>query len=442
MTKRWDGGLQRREFIQTAGLGALGLGLVPWGCGDGDPPAGPADGGQLPDANNHKPFSIVALPDTQNYAESYPSVFDDQAKWIVDNATTERIAFVTHLGDIVDNGPDLDQWSNARKSMGLLEQAGVPYGVCLGNHDLQYNNAKYQYPTTIDRSCTKFTQLDCSAQHYLENFGPKRFAGKSWFGGGSPSGLSTYQKISIEGIELLFLHICLDQRKGELTWAQQVLDKHPGALVHVSTHRYMYDFRLVKGLPYPLSTLLGGRYTDAHYGFDDKLYFNDAVTAGAFFSTFVAKNPNIFMVQCGHFDAEYHTTSKNSSGLPVHEILVDFQTFSPQGGDGWLRLLNFDLDRGEIRVRTYSPTLKRFRQNGDGFDASVQALKAGLNAYRDLFKMILDFDALEKQADYWGTDPKGRKEYHGLLYGGGERDSDFTLKVDFAAFLAQAKQAA
>ena len=94
-------------------------------------------------------------------------------------------------------------WSSGKtpaSSMGLLEQARIPYGVCLGNHDLQYSNASGQYPATIDGSCTTFKDLDCSASHFLDNFGPKRFAGQAWFGGGSPSGLSSYQRINVEGI--------------------------------------------------------------------------------------------------------------------------------------------------------------------------------------------------------------------------------------------------
>jgi len=427
-------GIDRRGFIRTTGLGALGLGLAGAGCGDGG--GGLQDGGAPDSGAAHAPFSVVVLPDTQYFAESYPSIYTAQTQWIADNLKSERIVFVSHVGDVVDNGPDLGQWKNALQSMGTLDKAGVPYGVCLGNHDLQYSDASYQYPASVDGSCTTFKDFDCQAKHFIDAFGPKVFAGKPWYGGASPGGLSSYQLVEVEGIKLLFLHLVLDMRQGDLTWAQTVLDQHKDALVHVTTHRYMYDFRLVKTLPYPLSTLLGGRYTDAHYGMDDEIYFDDGVMAEAFFTDFVKKNTNIFMVHCGHFDAEYRQVSKNDAGLPVHEILVDFQTYSPNGGDGWLRQLTFDLDRGEIKVRTYSPSLKRYRKNGDGFDGSVKAVKDGLNAYRDLFKLFLDFDELTKKIDYWGSDPQGRKEYFDLLYGEGARDSEFTLQVDFAAYTA------
>ena len=59
-------------------------------------------------------FSIVVLPDTQGYrganTKATPDsadpvtnpVFEAHTRWIADNIDTQRIAFVTHVGDIVD----------------------------------------------------------------------------------------------------------------------------------------------------------------------------------------------------------------------------------------------------------------------------------------------------------------------------------------------------
>ena len=54
-------------------------------------------------------------------------------------------------------------------------------------------------------------------------------------------------------------------------------------------------------------------------------YINDSYLADEFFKQFVYNNTNIFMVQCGHVDAEFRQVSKNDAGLPVHEILVNYQ---------------------------------------------------------------------------------------------------------------------
>ncbi|MBW2732726.1 MAG: metallophosphoesterase [Deltaproteobacteria bacterium] len=418
----------RRDFLRVGGLAALSLAIPGLGCGGdesapGIDPIDPID-----------PFSVVALPDTQFYADELPQIYTSQTQWIVNNQTQENIVFVTHLGDVVDNGPSLRQWENARASMKLLEDAGVPYGVSLGNHDVQYSDKEYQYPLMVDHSCSPYQDFDCKAEHFLENFGPARYEHESWFGGSSPSGMSSYQEIFITPeLTLLFLHIALDFPAAELRWAQQVVNQHPEAAIHVSTHRYLYDYRVVKGLPFPLSSLLGGRSHELVYMIDAKLYYEDSITAAKFFATFVAPNTNIFMVQCGHVDGEYRQVSENAAGLPVHELMADFQTFGHQG-EGWMRLLRFDPDNKQVRVRTYSPHLKAYRENGAGLDASLKAIEIGYQLFAERYGALLDLEVLRAKIDYWSDESAGRQEYADLLYGEGTRDSDFTLDLDLSAY--------
>ena len=42
-------------------------------------------------------FTIVVLPDTQYYAASYPSIFNSQMQWIVNNASALNIKLVLGL---------------------------------------------------------------------------------------------------------------------------------------------------------------------------------------------------------------------------------------------------------------------------------------------------------------------------------------------------------
>ena len=433
----------RRRFLRDAGLAALSVGLLPGAvaCGDdppgGSPDAGPGDGGSPEASGPDTEFMVVALPDTQYYSDHYPQIFEAQTQWIADNASKEKIQFVTHLGDIVDNGPSLRQWKSARKAMDILDAAGVRYGTCLGNHDFQYSDTEYSYPSSVDSSCSTISDLDCAAKEYLTYFGPKRFAGKAWYGGASPSEQSSYQTFKVGAQEFLFLHLAVDPRAAEVTWAQGVLNKFPKAAVHVSTHRYMYDFRLVKTLPFPLSNLVGGRFIDMLHGSVQPLYFKDSVSADTFFLKFIHANPQIFMVHCGHVDAELRQVSKNKAGLSVHEILVDFQELSPKGGDGWMRLLTFNLTQGKVKVRTYSPSLKQFRKNGAGLDSSINAMKVALNSYANLLKSLgLDLQKLQTQLDTWSNTTAGKAELAKLLYEDGRRDSEFTLDVPFSSYKA------
>jgi len=385
------------------------------------------------------PFTLVALPDTQKYSDHHPDVFVSQTSWIVDNAEAENIQFVTHLGDVVDNGPDLRQWANAREALQLLEDADIPYGVVMGNHDNQNSNDDYQYPEDVDNSCSDWiVDIDCTGAHYLEYAGPKYYEDRPWFGGASPSGLSHFSMMEHVGVQFMFMHTHADPRAGEITWAQQQIDAHPDALVHLSTHRYMFDYRIVDVLPEPLPLLAAGRYNAFNmYAMGKELYYSDSITADELFDEFVATNPNIFMVQCGHVDAEYRQQTDNDAGLPVHEMLVNFQTFHPDGGSGWMRLLRFDVDNDRVEVSTYSPWLDEYRSNGDGLDASLEALEDALDKYGDDLEAFgLDMEELAATLEYWTNTEEGRQEYYDAAYGDGSRDSEFVLEVDFEAYTA------
>jgi hypothetical protein len=87
----------------------------------------------------------------------------------------------------------------------------------------------------------------------------------------------------------------------------------------------------------------------------------------------VRDNPQVFMVLNGHWSqeegeesanrniGEWFQTSNNAAGLPVYEMLSDYQD-DANGGDGWLRLIEFRPGQATdgadvLLIRTYSPVL-------------------------------------------------------------------------------------
>ena len=68
------------------------------------------------------PFSVVLLPDTQNYAEKFPETYKAQTQWIADTARHDNIKFVIHLGDIVQHADNEAQWKVADEAHALLEK--------------------------------------------------------------------------------------------------------------------------------------------------------------------------------------------------------------------------------------------------------------------------------------------------------------------------------
>lgn len=72
------------------------------------------------------------------------------------------------------------------------------------------------------------------------------------------------------------------------------------------------------------------------------------------------------MIVCGHTgkpgdyeDAVAYRVDKNRAGHDVHQMMFNVQIlgggWEGNGGDGWLRILEFLPDGRTIKVRTYSP---------------------------------------------------------------------------------------
>jgi hypothetical protein len=297
-------------------------------------------------------FTIIGLPDTQNYSEFFPAIFTAQTQWVAANLSPRNIRYVAHYGDVVNDGDNLVQWANADQAMSVLDAAGVPYGVTAGNHDITPTGSSGQ---------------PYIPQFFKQFFGAQRFAGKSWYRGSSPSGMSSYQVFQAGGFEFLGLHLECDGALRELEWAQGILNQHRDKPVMMTTHRYLQDAEdYTAGVPLVPS----GYYPPIWYTIEGK-YVPDGIESTEFADWFVRRNPNVFWVNCGHFHEEFRQTLTNVEGRTVHEVLADYQD-DPNGGDGWLRIMELDLAAKLVRVDSYSPTLNAFRSAAESkFSAPV-----------------------------------------------------------------------
>ena len=318
-------------------------------------------------------FTVIGLPDTQNYSEFFPAIFAQQTQWVVDQRAALDIRYVAHYGDVVNHGDRINEWTNADVAMSTLDLANLPYGVTAGNHDI----------TPSGGAGTSYIP-----QFFNSYFGPQRFVGRDWYRGASPSGMSSWQTFEAGGVTFIGMHIECDGALRELEWAQGVLDANRDKPVLLTTHRYLQDAEdYTGGVPLVAS----GRYPDIWYSVEG-VYAPDGIRSEEYFDWFIRRNPNIFMVMCGHFHEEYRQTSQNVRGKTVHEVLADYQD-DPNGGDGWLRIYRFDLGANRIDVDSYSPYLQQFRTAAESdFALNVQfsdyfetrptlVLQQGVNGY-------------------------------------------------------------
>ena len=274
-------------------------------------------------------FTIVVLPDTQNYASGHnggtPEIFKAQTKWISENRDLLNIVYVAHLGDCVNHADREEEWIHADKAFSHLEGSNpIPYGIAVGNHD------KYIYrglPVLIDGVHLETTQL------YNRYFGVSRFKNKPWYGQNYGSDNDNfYHLFSAGGLDFIVLFFEYNAGSDVLGWADSVLKKYRERRAIVVSHS------LLK--------------LDGTFGFQGRATYD-----------VLKDNSNFSLMLCGHVLGEA-LRQDTYKGNVVHSLLSDYQG-RKNGGDGWLRIMKFSPQKNKIQISAFSPTLEKNEIDSD-----------------------------------------------------------------------------
>jgi hypothetical protein len=266
-------------------------------------------------------FSIVLLPDTQFYSESYPQTFTAQTQWIVQNKDRLNIQFVIGEGDIVNDPTSTTEWLNANTSANYLDGI-VPYAFDIGNHD--YDNLK---PSA--RGTTMYNTY----------FGIPRYSGYPWYLGSSNGTTNDnfYTTFTVDEQKYIVIALEYYSRNTPLNWMASVIQNNPDAKIIVVTHAFLWwDGTRV-----------------------EKCDSNDKPTDGNWpndiWNNYLRQYGNVMMVVNGHFVSKTtaHRTDPGVNGNLVHQIFTNFQDW-PAGGKGYLRILTFHPSENRIDVTTHS----------------------------------------------------------------------------------------
>jgi len=299
-----------------------------------------------------KNFTVIVLPDTQNYVsymnDGMPETFTAQTRWIAQNRESLNIVFVTHLGDLVARGDSSEaEWVAAEDAMGLLEDPvstgmseGIPYGIALGNHD-QSRGSNGEW-TTVE---------------YNRRFGIDRFADRSYYGGHyGEDNDNNYELFSGGDYEFVIIHLEFDREPSPkvLAWADSVLSDHADRYAFISTHHIINP-----GNP-------------GEFG-----------RQGAEIYAALKHHSNLFMMLGAHVprDDGEGQRSDTFNGVTVHSLLSNYQAYE-NGGNGWLRIMQFSPSKGSVSVRTYSPTIN---EGAGGY----------LSDDNSEFELLVDFSRLD-----------------------------------------------
>ena len=289
-------------------------------------------------------FTIVAIPDTQYYSENisvYPvapgtganiSYFNTQTEWIRDHRISRNIAFVSHMGDIVNNGDfsgNPAEWIRADGAMKTIENQsttlrayGIPWGVAPGNHDIGTGDG---IGTTI---------------FYNQYFGTSRFEGRNYYGGNfGTNNNNNFQLFSASGLDFIIIHLeynagPLADYQSILDWADTLLKAYPNRRAIVTSH-----YILNTGNP-------------ASFSPQGQNVYNE-----------LKDNPNFFLMLCGHIHGEGRRAD-TFEGRVVHSVLQNYQE-GDNGGNGFLRTFTLSPANNQITAEMYSPSLNRLATTAD-----------------------------------------------------------------------------
>lgn len=306
---------------------------------------------------------MVMIPDIQNYVKwgRNQPILDLMMKWIEENLDSLNIKIVVCVGDLVQNNEKIindydgnqttqQQWEAASKAFGILDDK-VPYIAAAGNHE-------YSIDRQGNRS-TRYSEFFTSERNYLNQ---KHLVQNSRNEQGRPTLENSALEIkALNGKDYLFITAEYAPRDTVVAWAKKVVDmeQYKDHRVVFITHAYI-NAEDKYGSNEP-----GWIYWEP-YNVDNKIQKSSRVTlpksnnGQQIWEKLVQPSSNIELVLSGHYSGEGYRVDENSAGKAVHQIMFDAQSMggghrNGNGGDGWLRILEFFPDGQTIKVKTFSP---------------------------------------------------------------------------------------
>ena len=231
------------------------------------------------------------------------------------------------------------RWPSARPTRPAPSSGGPRRVVCTGNHDYGYTKSENRlsrfpdyFPMTRNECWRHKIVSVCNNAHgipTLEN--------------------AAYEFHTDTWGDLLVVSLEFAPRDEAIEWARKLVaePRYANTRVILLTHSFIaWKGNRKKTEPYEL--------TDANY-------------QQAIWDKLVYPSSNIRLVICGHechpttdyFETVGFRTDKNAAGKSVAQMMFNAQTADGQwhgnGGDCWLRILEFLPDGRTVSVRTFSP---------------------------------------------------------------------------------------
>lgn len=319
--------------------------------------------GEEPRLDNPHDWTVIVIPDTQGYSKNSQSqpICDLMMAWVAAHIDSLNVKMVLHTGDLVEHDTRAlvkgysgdqtaaQQWAFIARSFGKLD-GRVPYLTAAGNHD-------YTYDYQTGGKTTHFSQYFTADKNPLN---ARLLCQVMTDEKGEPSlDNAAYEWTSPAGRPYLFMTLEYGPRDTVVNWAKRIvaMPRYRDHRVVLLTHAYLDDKS--QRLNEAVSMSAYQPVVSDGEALRTRPVLKDANNGEELFKKLVYPSTNIELVVCGHIAGFGFRQDKNAAGRTVNQMLYDMQCadggYEGNGGDGWLRVLEFSPDEQTVRVKTFSP---------------------------------------------------------------------------------------
>lgn len=324
-------------------------------------------------------FSIAHHSDTQHMVRGsvtkttpaerllWKRGFTDATQWIADNAKARKIVFAAHTGDLIEDwvntADTLDpaaaraQFAEASDAQRILDEAGVVNSTLPGNHDNLHGADPAEGPGSLFNEYFPPSRYEALAA--TESWQTAGATYAPWRAGDNSNSVTTF---TAGGLDFVAVSLGFKVTAEEAAWADSVLKSYPDRNAIVLAHAY------TTASPSP-----DGRGNGM------------AEDGDMILKRVIEPNPNVALVLSGHKEGVSIGVRKDVGRADNHvlELMANYQYYTFEAGElgidllggysptsthrlgaSFLRLLQFDVDRSEVSVDTYSPYRNIFGATG------------------------------------------------------------------------------
>lgn len=304
-------------------------------------------------------YTIAIIPDTQDYTSdaSIMHTYADMMTWLAGNADSKAISFVSQIGDVTQWAA-ASQFATAKAAFDILREAGIPFSVLPGNHDIGTGGSS-------DVRVTDTFNAAFSVSYMSED---PTFAGTYDQEPGRYDN-NYHLWTAPDGTDWIVLNLEFGPRTDVLRWADEVLTEHSDRKAMVLTHSY----NNYNGRHDPLGGPLEGEGAGYDYGlgkdpagsWDGEEIWREVISSHA----------NVVFTAGGHIfgDGAQTVVSYNDYGNPVFQFLLNYQNgvatettgagdpaLGSGGGNGAIRLITVDPANDAFYTETYFTDLDTY----------------------------------------------------------------------------------